>query len=119
MSYLRHSSRSGTTARLLFITACCAALTACSSMNSMLGGSSEQDALKDLKWSYAANGLQIDVQADPKLNEAGGQPHMLALTIVQMETPNAFTDQTASAAKLTNLLLAQRDRKSTRLNSSN
>src|SRR3546814_3654893 len=32
---------------------------------------------------------------------------MLALTIVQMETPNAFTDQTASAAKLKNLLLAQ------------
>src|SRR5690606_19696055 len=36
------------------ITALCAlALSACSSLNSMMGGSSEQDALHALQWTYA------------------------------------------------------------------
>lgn len=96
-----------TAARGLACTLFCTALAGCSSLNSMLGGSSEQDALKDLKWSYSADGLQIDVQADQDLNQVDGQPHMLALVIVQMETPNAFTDQTKDAATLKSLLLAQ------------
>src|SRR3546814_405383 len=85
--------------RLLACVLCCAALSACGSMNSMLGGSSEEDALKDMKWSYADDGLQIDLQADPALNQFAGQPHMLTLVIVQMEAPNAFTEQTANAAR--------------------
>lgn len=93
--------------RVLFCIACSVALAACSSMNSLFGGSSEKEALKELKWSYEADGLHIGVQADPALNEANGQPHMLTLLVVQMETPNAFTSQTSDAAKMKSLLLAQ------------
>ncbi|MFT0547394.1 type VI secretion system lipoprotein TssJ [Allopusillimonas ginsengisoli] len=102
-----HFRRNLMPVRLLACILCSVALTACSSMNSMLGGSSEKNALKELQWSYAADGLQIAIQADPMLNEANGQPHMLTLLVVQMETPNAFTDQTADAVKMKNLLLAQ------------
>ncbi|MDN5842468.1 MAG: type VI secretion system lipoprotein TssJ [Alcaligenaceae bacterium] len=106
MPQTRNIWRAGTMTRLLASLICCTALSACGSMNSMLGGSSEEDALKDMKWTYADDGLQIDLQADPTLNQFAGQPHMLTLVIVQMETPNAFTEQTANADKLKTLLLA-------------
>lgn len=91
--------------RLLPAALCVGALAACSSLNSMMGGSSEQDALKALKWTYAADGVQIAVTADPHLNQSADQPHTLAVAVVQMEDPNAFTAATANSAKLTSLLL--------------
>src|SRR5690606_6723536 len=84
-----------------------ALLAGCGSVNSMLGGNSEQDALKDMKWTYAEDGFQVDIQADPRLNEAAGQPHVLALAVVQMDDPSAFTALTASADALRTLLLAE------------
>lgn len=92
--------------RLLFPLLCSAALSSCSSMNSALGGNSEADALKALKWTYAADGLQVVVSASPNLNQSTDQPHTLALSVVQMEDPSAFSPYTASSAKLSTLLLA-------------
>jgi type VI secretion system VasD/TssJ family lipoprotein len=79
-------------------------LAGCSS--SMLGGSSEKDALKDIKWSYGADGVQIAVRADPQLNRSDGQPHTLALTVIQVADPSVFTPYTKDPAKLAQLLLA-------------
>lgn len=93
--------------RCLLVLACGMLIAGCSSVNSMLGGNSEQDALKDMKWSYAEDGIQVDIQADPSLNESGGQPHMLALSLVQMADPSAFNKLVASAATLRSLLLAE------------
>lgn len=107
MQQLRPVSQHAMSIRFLICVISCGALAACSSMNSTFGGSSEKDALKEMKWSYAGDGLQIVAQADPALNGFNGQPHMLALLVVQMETPNAFTEQTADAAKMKKLLLAQ------------
>jgi len=92
--------------RLLACLAVSAGLAACTSVNSMFGGNTEKQALQEMKWSYAPDGLQIAVEADPLLNEVGGQPHMLAVVIVQLEAPNAFTALTADAEKLRGLLLA-------------
>lgn len=92
--------------RLLAYAAVCASLTACSSVNSMFGGNSEKQALQEMKWAYAPDGLQIVVEADPALNEVNGQPHMLAVVVVQLEAPNAFTALTADSDKLRGLLLA-------------
>ncbi len=92
--------------RLLALTAACTVLAACSSVNSMMGGNSEKDALREMKWSYAPDGLQIQVEADPTLNDVNGQPHMLALVVVQLEAPNAFASMTADPDKLRSLLLA-------------
>ncbi|WP_255592893.1 type VI secretion system lipoprotein TssJ [Bordetella sp. BOR01] len=92
--------------RLLPAALCVGALASCSSLNSMMGGSSEQDALKALKWTYAADGVQLAVTADAHLNQSTDQPHTLAVAVVQMEDPNAFTAATSNSAKLTALLLA-------------
>jgi type VI secretion system VasD/TssJ family lipoprotein len=72
----------------------------------MFGGTSKTTALKELKWTYAADGVQIAISADPALNRSGGQAHTLALTIVQLATPTAFTAYSSDSAKLKNLLLA-------------
>ncbi|NYT85137.1 type VI secretion system lipoprotein TssJ [Pollutimonas harenae] len=85
-------------ARLLVVAACSLLLAAC--------GTSEKDALKEMKWSYSDDGVQIQVQAAPALNQVQGQPHMLTLAVVQMEDPNGFTALTANAAKLKTLLLS-------------
>ncbi|NGR07761.1 type VI secretion system lipoprotein TssJ [bacterium SGD-2] len=92
--------------RLASAGALCIAVAACSTVNSMFGGNSEKDALREMKWAYAPDGLQIMVEADPMLNEANGQPHMLAVVVVQLEAPNAFTSLTADSEKLKSLLLA-------------
>jgi len=93
-------------ARLLACAGICAMLAACGSVNSFFGGNSEKQALQEMKWSYAPDGLRIAIEADPLLNEAGGQPHMLAVVIVQLEAPNAFQAFTADSDKLRGLLLA-------------
>ncbi|WJF89267.1 type VI secretion lipoprotein TssJ [Paraburkholderia bonniea] len=81
-------------------------LTACSSVNGMLGGSSQAKALSQLKWAYAADGLKLVWQADPQLNESEGQPHALALVAVQMEDPATFIAYAGSTDKLAELLAA-------------
>jgi type VI secretion system VasD/TssJ family lipoprotein len=81
------------------------ALSSCSSLNSMMGGNSESDALKAMKWTYAGDGVQIAVKADPKLNYSNSQPHTLAMTVVQMEDPSAFAPYAASSSKMSGLLL--------------
>ena len=96
----------GTAARLLACSGLCLALGACSTVNSMFGGNSEKQALQEMKWSYATDGLELEVTADEALNEVNGQPHMLALVVVQLEAPNAFTGLTADSEKLRGLLLA-------------
>src|SRR5690606_16546340 len=62
---------------------------------------------------YAEDGFQVEIQADPQLNESAGQPHVLALAVVQMEDPSAFTALTASAAAIKSLLLAESPPKGT------
>jgi len=81
-------------------------LSACSSLNSVMGGSSEQDALHALQWTYAADGIRIAVTADPQLNQSGSEPHNLVLTVVQMADPNAYTAAVSTKDKLSSLLLA-------------
>lgn len=91
--------------RWLLVLACVMPIVGCGSVNSMLGGNSEKDALQEMTWSYAEDGIQLEVHADPDLNEAGGQPHMLVLSLVQMEDPSAFKALTASTAAIKKLLL--------------
>ena len=100
----RHHSLPISLLRAAAVLCCVSALSACSS--SMLGGSSKEDALKALKWTYGADGIQIDVRANPQLNLSEGQAHTLALTVVQFADPTVFTPYSSDSAKLTQLLLA-------------
>jgi type VI secretion system VasD/TssJ family lipoprotein len=92
--------------RLLPAVLCGVALSSCSSLNSMMGGNSETDALKAMKWTYAADGVQVAITADPQLNQSTGQPHTLALTVVQMEDPSVFAPYASNSARMSALLLA-------------
>ena len=92
--------------RRLFAALCLLSLAACSSLNSMMGGTSEQDALRALQWRYAKDGVQIVVQADPHLNQSGNEPHNLVLAVMQLADPTAYAAATASSDKLSSLLLA-------------
>lgn len=82
------------------------ALAGCGSVNSMLGGNSEADALGALKWSYAQQGIVLDVHGDPDLNRASDQAHTVTVVLVQLTDPKAFTNATASPAALGALLMA-------------
>ena len=93
-------------ARAAAMLACAGVLAGCGSINGFLGGSSAEDALKQLKWTYAADGVRIAVRADPALNRSEDQPHSLAITVVQMEDPTAFAPYAKSSAKIKQLLLA-------------
>lgn len=82
----------------------CMALAGCSMMETR----SRDDALRDLAWNYEQQGILLNVQADPMLNETNGQPHNLLLLVAQMEDPNAFAAHVREQERLAELLLADR-----------
>lgn len=73
----------------------------------MFQGKSRDEALKELAWNYAQDGIRLNVQADPMLNATAGQPHMLLLVLAQMEDPNAFAAYARQPERLAELLLAE------------
>lgn len=94
---------SRTTARLATL-GLCLVLTGCG----MFQTKSRDEALRDLTWTYAQQGIQVNVQADEMLNETGGQAHNLLLVVTQMEDPNAFSAYARDPERLADLLLADR-----------
>lgn len=82
----------------------CAALGGCASVNSMLGGSSEAEALAALKWSFAPGAVVLEVGADPDLNLYDGRPHTLVLGVGQGADPNGFLTLLAEPGALPKLL---------------
>jgi len=92
-----------TIARLAMI-GCCLALAGCG----MFQSKSREEALRDLNWSYAQQAIQLNIHADPMLNETGGQAHNLLLVVAQMEDPNAFSAFARDPELLTDLLLSDR-----------
>lgn len=67
--------------------------------------SPEQQALTDLKWSYAQDAIELDLTADRDLNQYDGQAHTLLLVVTQFDQPNAFAAYTGSSQQLSNLLM--------------
>lgn len=62
----------------------------CSATNSLLGGNTRKDAVAEIAWEYAQNAVMLDIEADPKLNQYGGEAHTLLLGVYQMEDAAAF-----------------------------
>jgi type VI secretion system VasD/TssJ family lipoprotein len=67
-----------------------ALLQGCGSVNSMMGGNSEQEAKAAMQWSYARSAITINLRSDPKLNLYYGSPHTLVLAVAQVTDPNVF-----------------------------
>ena len=79
----------------------CSGLLGCGSS----GPTPEQIALSNLKWSYAENAIQLNLQADANLNQYDGQAHNLLLVVAQFDSANAFSAYTASPQQFSNLLM--------------
>ena len=62
----------------------------CSAANSLLGGNTRKDAVAEIAWEYAQNAVMVELEADPKLNQYGGEAHTLVLGVYQMEDSAAF-----------------------------
>ncbi|WP_175541729.1 type VI secretion system lipoprotein TssJ [Polaromonas sp. YR568] len=73
-------------------------LAGCSTANSLMGGNTRKEAVAEIAWDFARNAILVEVEADPKLNQYGGEAHTLVLGVYQMEDSAAFYKLIADAA---------------------
>jgi type VI secretion system VasD/TssJ family lipoprotein len=72
----------------------------CAAANSALGGNSRKDAVAEIAWEFAKDGLMIEVAAEPNLNQYRNEAHTLLLGVYQMEDSAAFYKMIADPAAL-------------------
>jgi type VI secretion system VasD/TssJ family lipoprotein len=82
---------------LVWVGGCCLtiSLAGCAAVNSMVGGNTPKDALALTAWDFAESAVQIEILAEPNLNQYESEPHTLLLGVYQMEDPAAFQKLTA------------------------
>ena len=76
------------------------ALPGCSTANSLLGGNSSKEAVAEIVWEFEKNAVQIEIEADGRLNEYDGQAHTLLLGVYQMEDSALFYKLAANSSLL-------------------
>ena len=79
-------------------------LAGCSAANSLLGGNSRKEAMGEIAWEFAENGVLIEIEADARLNEYSGEAHTLVLGIYQMEDSAGFYKLAADSSLLAKAL---------------
>lgn len=79
-------------------------LAGCAAANSLMGGNSRKDAVAEIAWDFAENAVLIEIEADARLNEYGGEAHTLLLGIYQMEDAAAFYKLAADTSLLAKAL---------------
>lgn len=62
----------------------------CAAANSAMGGNTRKDAVAEIAWDFSRNAVMIEIQADNRLNQYGGEAHTLVLGVYQMEDPAVF-----------------------------
>ncbi len=75
-----------------------AALSGCATANSLMGGNTRKEAVAEIAWEFARNAILVEVEADNRLNEYGGEAHTLVLGVYQMEDSAAFYKLIADTA---------------------
>jgi type VI secretion system VasD/TssJ family lipoprotein len=75
-------------------------LSGCSTANSLLGGNSRKEAVAEIAWEFAKNAVQMEIEADGRLNEYDGQAHTLLLGVYQMEDSALFYKLAADSSLL-------------------
>lgn len=75
-------------------------LTGCTATNSLLGGNSRKDAITEMEWGYASNGVVIDVNPSERLNEYDGQAHTLVIGVFQMSDAALFYKLTSNSSSM-------------------
>lgn len=56
----------------------------------MMGGNDRQQALAAADWHFAEDAVTIEIEADPRMNQYGGESHTLLLGIYQMAEADPF-----------------------------
>lgn len=79
-------------------------LVGCAATNALMGGNSRKEALAEIAWEFAENGVVIEIEADPLLNEYNGEAHTLLLGVYQMEDSAAFYKLSADSMLLAKAL---------------
>jgi type VI secretion system VasD/TssJ family lipoprotein len=64
------------------------------------GGSTRKQAMAEVSWDYAKDGVMIEIAADPNLNQYAGEAHTLLLVVYQMEDQAAYYKMLADPAAL-------------------
>ncbi len=80
----------------------------CAAANSAMGGNSRKDALAEVAWEFAKDGVMLELSAERELNRYGGESHTLLLGIYQMEDAAAFYKMIADPAALARSLSANK-----------
>ncbi len=80
----------------------------CSAANAALGGNSRKQALAEITWDFAKDGVMIEMSADPELNRYAGQSHTLLVGVYQMEDSAPFYKMIADPAALSRSLGANK-----------
>jgi type VI secretion system VasD/TssJ family lipoprotein len=73
-------------------------LAGCATANSLMGGNTRKEAVAEIAWDFARNAILVEIEADPRLNQYGGEAHTLVLGVYQMEDSAAFYKLIADAA---------------------
>lgn len=79
-------------------------LSGCAAANSAMGGNERKSALAEVEWSYAKDGVLLEISADHLLNQYAGEPHTVVLGIYQMEDAALFYKLIASTDLLSKSL---------------
>jgi type VI secretion system VasD/TssJ family lipoprotein len=82
----------------LLAAALASALSGCAAANSAMGGNTRKEAVAEIAWAFARNAILVEVEADNRLNEYGGEAHTLVLGVYQMEDSAAFYKLIADTA---------------------
>lgn len=102
----RHPAGGASRPGFSLCTALFAALLATSLLGgcSLFSGTSKKDALSAIDWSYASNGVVLEVNARPELNEYDGESHTVLLGVVQTSDAQAFRQVINDPAALAQLM---------------
>jgi len=79
-------------------------LLGCAAANSLMGGNSRKEAVAEIAWEFAENAVLIELEADPRLNEYGGEAHTLLLGVFQTEDSAVFYKLAADPSLLAKAL---------------
>lgn len=91
---------------ILAAAGCLAVLQGCSTVNSAMGGNSQQEAKAEVSWDYGRDAIQVELVASADLNEYASQPHTVVLALFQLEDSKAFLQLVGDADNLRHMLVS-------------
>jgi hypothetical protein len=106
-SLMRASSAFLLLARVTVLMIALGSLFACSSMNTMIGGNTQKDAISNAVYLPDPNGISIRLKAVKNLNFVNQEAHTLAVAVVQVDSVKAAMKLAQNPDSLDKLLVGE------------